>query len=108
MLTLSLGVPAGLSSRTLEQAVTNLIERYGITIVVAAGNARGSQRTRDACRFSPGRVPGVITVGATSAVDQTWPDGMTGRCVDLMVWPPLFTHRSLIVHRYEYLRTARP
>ena len=30
---------------------------------LGAGNARGSQRTRDACRFSPGRVPSVITVG---------------------------------------------
>lgn len=81
VLTLSLGVPAGLASRTLEDAVTNLIRRFGFTVVVAAGNARGSNRQRDACQFSPGRVPSVITVGATGRSDRTWPDGMTGPCV---------------------------
>lgn len=77
------GVPAGVASRTLENAVNNLVRRYGFTVVVAAGNARGSNRRRDACRFSPGRVPSVITVGATGRSDMTWPDGMTGPCVDL-------------------------
>jgi hypothetical protein len=42
--------------------VNNLIAQYGFTVVVAAGNAQGSNRGRDACRFSPGRVPSVITV----------------------------------------------
>ena len=30
------GVPAGVASRTLEGAVTNLVQRYGFTVVVAA------------------------------------------------------------------------
>ena len=72
-----------MASRTLENAVNNLVRRYGFTVVVAAGNARGSNRRRDACRFSPGRVPSVITVGASGRSDRTWPDGMTGPCVDI-------------------------
>ena len=84
VLTLSLGVPAGAASKALEEAVTNLVDRYGFTVVVAAGNSRGSNRRHDACTFSPGRVPQVVTVGATDRSDRTWPDGMTGPCVDLM------------------------
>jgi subtilisin family serine protease len=50
----------------------------GITYVVAAGNS-----SRDACQFSPARVPAAITVGATDKIDTkpTWSN--YGNCVDL-------------------------
>ena len=82
-LTLSLGVPAGRASRSLDTAVRALAETRGIAVVAAAGNSEGSRRGDDACSFSPGRARGALTVGATDAADRAWADGMTGRCVDL-------------------------
>ena len=82
-LTLSLGVPAGRASRSLDAAVRALAETRGIAVVAAAGNSEGSRRGDDACLFSPGRARGALTVGATDAADRVWADGMTGRCVDL-------------------------
>jgi subtilisin family serine protease len=82
-LTLSLGVPAGRASRSLDTAVRALAETRGIAVVAAAGNSEGSRRGDDACSFSPGRARGALTVGATDAGDRAWADGMTGRCVDL-------------------------
>ncbi len=82
-LTLSLGVPAGRASRSLDTAVRALAETRGIAVVAAAGNSEGSRRGVDACSFSPGRARGALTVGATDAADRAWADGMTGRCVDL-------------------------
>ena len=52
-LTLSLGVPAGFAYRALDAAVRKLSERHDVAVFVAAGNARGSERRGDACRFSP-------------------------------------------------------
>jgi subtilisin family serine protease len=83
-LTLSLGVPAGFASRALDAAVRKLSERHDVAVFVAAGNARGSERRGDACRFSPGRSRAAITIGASDRFDRTWSDGMTGRCVDLI------------------------
>ena len=83
-LTLSLGVPAGFASRALDSAVRKLSERHDVAVFVAAGNARGSERRGDACRFSPGRSRAAITIGASDRFDRTWSDGMTGRCVDLI------------------------
>jgi hypothetical protein len=47
---------------SLETAVTNLINN-GITVVTGAGNGNN-----DASNFSPGRLPRVITVGATTGI----------------------------------------
>jgi subtilisin family serine protease len=83
VLTLSLGVPAGRASRSLDGAVRALAETRGVAVVAAAGNAAGSARGDDACLFSPGRARGAVTVGASDENDRAWVDGMTGRCVDL-------------------------
>ncbi|WIA17834.1 hypothetical protein OEZ85_009340 [Tetradesmus obliquus] len=57
---LSLGVPSGQWSRSLEAAVKNVIAA-GVPVVVAAGNS-----AVDACDVAPARVPGAITVGASN------------------------------------------
>lgn len=82
-LTLSLGVPAGRASRSLDAAVRSVVEQHSIAVVAAAGNDVGSERRSDACDFSPGRVASAITVGASDTTDRAWTDGMTGRCVDV-------------------------
>ncbi len=77
---MSLGGPA---SNALDTAVTNSINA-GISYVVAAGNSNA-----DACGFSPARVPGAITVGATASNDvrSTWLGNTAasnfGTCVDV-------------------------
>ena len=50
----------------------------GITTVVAAGNDNS-----DACNVSPARVPGVITVGASTQTDERASFSNYGNCVDL-------------------------
>lgn len=52
--------------------------RAGLTFTVAAGNA-----DRSADRFSPGRVPQAITVGATDRADRRSPFSNWGRAIDL-------------------------
>ena len=37
----------------------------------------------DACSQSPGRVPAVVTVGASDSADASWPPSNGGPCVDL-------------------------
>lgn len=71
---MSLGGPA---SSSLDSAVSNLISR-GITVVVAAGNSGA-----DACNYSPARVPGAITVGATAIDDSRASYSNFGSCIDL-------------------------
>lgn len=50
----------------------------GITYVVAAGND-----SADACRYSPARIPEVITTGSTSRTDGRSSFSNWGRCLDV-------------------------
>jgi hypothetical protein len=56
---------AGYADPAIDAAFTELIAA-GITVVVGAGNSNA-----DAGGYSPGRVPGVITVGALTATTDT-------------------------------------
>jgi subtilisin family serine protease len=67
----------GEASSALDAEV-NLLLAAGLTTVVAAGNGN-----EDACRTSPARVPGALTVGATSEADQRAAFSNYGGCVDL-------------------------
>lgn len=65
------------TSAAMDEAARNLIED-GVMVVVAAGNERA-----DACKGSPGRVPGVLTVAAANASDRPWLESNRGKCIDL-------------------------
>lgn len=67
----------GGANSSLDTAVNSLINR-GITVVVAAGNSKA-----DACTSSPSRVPGAITVAATTNTDALATYSNYGSCVDL-------------------------
>lgn len=72
---LSLG---GGASASMDAAVEGLLAR-GIHVVVAAGNA-----SADACNFSPARVPGALTVAASTIQDELAGYSNFGSCVDLI------------------------
>ncbi|WP_344017354.1 S8 family serine peptidase, partial [Microlunatus capsulatus] len=63
----------GLGDRAVRRVVA-----AGIPVVASAGNVRD-----DACRYSPARVPGVLTVGATDITDRRAATSDFGRCLDL-------------------------
>lgn len=76
---MSLGGPGNTS---IDNAVANLHNINGLTVVVAAGNSNA-----DACNFSPARAPLAITIGATDANDarSIWQFGQAsnwGTCLD--------------------------
>ena len=71
---MSLGGPA---SATLDSAVQSMITD-GITVVAAAGND-----SADSCLYSPGRVADVITVAASTSVDDDAAYSNFGVCNDL-------------------------
>lgn len=64
-------------STTLDTAVKNSIAG-GVVYAIAAGNSN-----RDACRYSPARVPEAITVGATTSSDARASYSNYGTCLDL-------------------------
>lgn len=68
----------GGASPSLDAAVQTLLDQ-GITVVVAAGNSAA-----DACTASPARVPGAITVAASTATDSLASYSNVGSCVDLV------------------------
>jgi subtilisin family serine protease len=78
---LSIGGPPTFESAAFEQAVNGSIGD-GITYVVSAGN-----ENIDACNQTPARIPGVITVGATTSGDTRWTNSTKGSnfgsCLDL-------------------------
>jgi hypothetical protein len=85
----SLRLPAGCPfaaapSALVDMAVANSIAS-GVTYVVAAGNCgtNGPPASRDACNFSPSRVPEAITVGASDGNDVVATFSSQGPCVDL-------------------------
>ena len=67
----------GGASTALDNAVKASIGS-GVTYAIAAGNSN-----RDACRFSPARVPAAITVGATTSTDARASYSNYGACLDL-------------------------
>ncbi|KAA6422637.1 MAG: peptidase S8 and S53 subtilisin kexin sedolisin [Trebouxia sp. A1-2] len=58
---------AGNYSAAVNQAVTSLMNDFGITVVAAAGNSN-----EDACGWSPAGVPGVVAVGAVDSQMRRW------------------------------------
>lgn len=74
LLNASLGGPA---SQAMDAAFQQLVAA-GVTAVVAAGNDNV-----DACTNSPGRVPAVVTVGATARDDSRATFSNYGTCVDV-------------------------
>ncbi len=66
----------GGASTAIDTAVSNSIAD-GVTYAVAAGND-----SRDACKFSPARVPAAITVSATNKTDSRPSWANHGSCVD--------------------------
>jgi subtilisin family serine protease len=74
---MSLGGPVEDATAATEQAIRASVAS-GITYVVAAGND-----SKDACGFSPARMPETITVGATSKNDGRAFFSNFGRCLDV-------------------------
>jgi subtilisin family serine protease len=67
----------GTASDAVDLAVNNSISA-GVTYSIAAGNSR-----RDACKFSPARVPAALTIAATTNTDTRASYSNYGTCVDL-------------------------
>lgn len=66
----------GSASDLLDAAVQSVIDA-GIPVAVAAGN-----RGKDACDYSPSRVPDAMTIAATDETDQRPSWSNWGNCVD--------------------------
>jgi hypothetical protein len=67
----------GSTSTALDAAINNSIAA-GVVYAVAAGNANA-----DACAGSPSRVPGALTVGASTSADARASFSNFGTCVDV-------------------------
>jgi subtilisin family serine protease len=71
----------GSASTAVDAAVSNSIAD-GVTYAVAAGNGNVAGRAQDACKSSPARVPGALTVGAVDKTDKKASWSNYGNCVD--------------------------
>ena len=71
---ISINSPGSLS---FDRAVQRVLDR-GITVTASAGNSAA-----DSCLESPGRVPGVLTVGASTHEDRRAAQSDVGPCIDL-------------------------
>jgi subtilisin family serine protease len=69
-------------STALDAAVTRSIND-GVTYAVAAGNGNSVGVAQDACKYSPARVTGALTIGATDRSDAPASFSNYGKCVDL-------------------------
>jgi len=67
----------GGASSALDSAVQNSINS-GVTYVIAAGNSNAN-----ACNYSPARVAGALTVGATTSTDARASYSNYGTCLDI-------------------------
>lgn len=72
----------GGASTTLDNAVERSIDA-GVTYAIAAGNGNIFGWPQDACNYSPARVPGALTVGATDDTDRRASWSNYGTCLDL-------------------------
>ncbi|WP_232796970.1 S8 family peptidase [Blastococcus atacamensis] len=72
----------GGASTAIDTAVANSIGD-GVSYAVAAGNGNQGGKPQDACNYSPARVPGALTVGATDRNDAPASFSNYGPCVDL-------------------------
>jgi len=71
----------GGASTAVDQAVQNSIAS-GVSYAVAAGNGNQAGIAQDACKYSPARVPGAMTIGATDKTDRKASWSNYGNCVD--------------------------
>ena len=72
----------GGASAALDTAVANSIAD-GVTYAVAAGNGNASGVPQNACNYSPARVAGALTTGASDRSDRPGSFSNYGACVDL-------------------------
>jgi subtilisin family serine protease len=72
----------GSASTALDNAVSRSIAD-GVSYAVAAGNGNSRGVPQDACKSSPARVAGALTVGATDRTDKPASFSNYGACVDL-------------------------
>jgi len=64
-------------------AAADAASRAGITVVVAATD-KGLSAHPNACDYTPGFAPSVLTIGATTRHDTQAPSSSSGTCVDLL------------------------
>jgi subtilisin family serine protease len=71
----------GGATSSVDTATNNLITD-GVATAVAAGNGDFLGRQRDACNYSPARVPAAMTISATNSTDAKVSWANYGNCVD--------------------------
>ncbi len=71
----------GGASSSVDAAVRNMIAD-GVATAVAAGNGNQGGKAQDACKYSPARVTGAMTIGATDKTDRKASWSNYGACVD--------------------------